>query len=73
MANSGMIGAGILGQLSIAQDADDVLDKDCNPISNEDKDLFQEKKKFMCSVFEQALLADQGKALVRQWKSTYDS
>ena len=47
----------------MAQDADDVLNKDCNPVSVEEKDLFQEKKKFMCSVFERTLLVDQGKAL----------
>ena len=38
----------------MAQDADDVLNKDCNPVSAEEKDLFQEKKKFICSVFERA-------------------
>ena len=37
---------------SMAQNTDDVLNKDCNPVSAEEKDLFQEKKKFMHSVFE---------------------
>lgn len=42
---------------SMAQDIDGVLNKDCNPVS-------AEEKKFMHSIFGQTLLTDQGKALV---------
>ena len=42
----------------MAQNADDVLNKDYNPPTLEDADLFQEKKKFMYSVFERTLLID---------------
>ena len=58
---------------AMAQDVDDVLNKDYAPTTPEDADLFQEKKKFMYSVFERTLLTDQGKALVRQHESAYDS
>lgn len=58
---------------AMAQDVDDVLNKDYAPTTPEDAYLFQEKKKFMHSVFERTLLTDQGKALVRQQESTCDS
>ena len=58
---------------AMSQDVDDVLNKDYAPTTPEDADLFQEKKKFMHSVFERTLLTDQGKALVRQHESAYDS
>ena len=58
---------------AMAQDVDDVLNKDYAPTTPEDADLFQEKKKFMYSVFERTLLTDQGKALVRQHESARDS
>ena len=35
----------------MAQDTDDVLDVNCNPISEDDKELFKEKQKFMYSIF----------------------
>ena len=52
---------------------DNVPNKDYNPTTPEDTDLFQEKKKFMYSVFERTLLTDQGKALVCQYESIYNS
>ena len=56
----------------MARDIDDVLNKDYNPTAPKDIDLFREKKKLMHSVFARTLLADQGKALVRQYEPTYD-
>ena len=50
-----------------------MLNKDYNPTTTKDIDLFLEKKKCMHSVFERTLLTDQGKASVRQYESTYDS
>ena len=42
----------------MAQDVDDVLNADFNPTSEDDKDLFKEKQKFMRSFFERTLQTD---------------
>ena len=40
---------------SMTQDIDEVLSVNHSPISEEDKELFKEKQKFMCSVFAKKL------------------
>ena len=57
----------------MAQDVDDVLKVNHNPTSEEEKELFKENQKFMCSIFERTLQTDQGKVLVWQYESTYNS
>ena len=57
----------------MTQDAAKVLDVTRAPNTEEEKDLFKEKLKFMCSVFERTLQTNQGKALAMLHKSTYDS
>jgi hypothetical protein len=47
------------------QDVDDVLDPNYKPKSTEDIELFQEKQKYMYSVFERILQTDEGKVIVR--------
>ena len=49
-----------------AQDVDEVLNSTYKPLNALDKDLFQEKQKYMYAVFEKTLLTDQGKAFVRE-------
>ena len=50
----------------MAQDVDNVLNKDYNPATPEYANLFQEKKNFMYSIFKRT-------SLVQQYKSTCDS
>lgn len=42
-------------------------------IDEYDIDLFDEKLKFMCSMFEITLLTDQGKAIARTYDVKYDA
>ncbi len=56
-----------------AQNVSDVLDDQYTPTSEEDKDLFDEKQKYMYAVLEATVLTDQGKAIVRKYESTYDA
>ena len=58
---------------AMAQHAAEVLDIAHQPTTEEEKDLFAEKKKFMHLVFERTLQTDQSKALMRQHESTFDS
>ena len=41
-----------------AQDVEDVLDVNKSPVTQEEKDLFAEKKIFICFVFERTLQTD---------------
>ena len=52
---------------------DDVIDVNKSLVTQEEKDLFAEKKKFMHSVFERTLQPDQGKTLVRHNDSTFEA
>ncbi len=54
-----------------AQGISEVLDPNYTPSTIEENDLFQAKQEFMFSVFDQTLLLDHGKALVR--KHSHDS
>lgn len=56
-----------------AQDIEVVLDLTQTPSTNEDKDLFKEKQKFMCSVFSTTLLTDAGKKYVREHELDFDA
>ena len=56
-----------------AQDLSDVLDPNFHPITNEARDVFEEKQKFMYAVFEKILLTDKGKAIVRQYSTHFDA
>ena len=52
---------------------EDVLDSKYVPRTQEDKDLFDEKQKFMYSVFEDYLQTDKGKYYVRLYAKNYDA
>ena len=56
-----------------AQDVADVLNPKYRPTSPQEKDLFDEKKKFMYAVFESVLKTDKGKSIVRAHHDTYDA
>jgi hypothetical protein len=55
------------------QGVNDILDVSYVPRTSTDITLFDEKQKFMYAVFLKTVLTDQGKALVRQYESTYDA
>ena len=55
------------------QDVTNILNPNYNPLTPEDKQLFNEKQKFVYAVFEQKLVTDKGKSLVRLHESTYDA
>lgn len=57
----------------MAQDVARALGVTCAPSTEEEKDLFVEKQKFMHSVFKRTLQTNQGKALVRLHESTSNS
>jgi hypothetical protein len=56
-----------------AQDVMDVLDPKYKPLSQADKELFDEKQKYVYAILEQKVLTDKGKALVRDHESDYDA
>ena len=58
--------------ITMAQDAAEVLDVACQSTTEEEKDIFTQKKKFTHSVFERTSQTDQGKVLVRQYESTFN-
>ena len=57
---------------AMTQDEAEVLDVTCTPNTEEEKDLYEEKHKFMCLVFKRTLQTDQGEALMRLHESAYD-
>ena len=56
-----------------AQDIDDVLDPEHSPSTQEERNLFSEKQKFMCSVFSTTLQTDRGKKFVREHEKDFDA
>ena len=56
-----------------AQDVAEVLDAKHCPADPTEKALFLEKQKYMYAVFERTLLTDKGKALVRQYQTSFDA
>jgi hypothetical protein len=56
-----------------AQDLSDVLDPKFSPIGIKGSNLFAKKQKFMYAIFEQTLLSDKGKALVRLHLNNYNA
>ena len=52
---------------------EEVFDPKYTPTTTEDKDLFEEKQKFIYSVFNDCLQTDVGKSLVRTHEKTYDA
>jgi hypothetical protein len=56
-----------------AQDVADVFDPTHCPTQPDEKLLFEEKQKYVYAVFEQRLLTDKGKALVREYEATSDA
>jgi len=59
--------------LACAQDVAEILDPSHVPVTQDDKDLFQEKQKYMFAVFDQTLLTDTGKALVCEHENDFDA
>ena len=56
-----------------AQDVSEVLNPKYEPQDDAEKQLFDEKQKYMFAVFEKNLLTDQGKSLVREYADNYDA
>ena len=52
---------------------EEVFNLKYKPKTTEERDLFIEKQKFIYSVFDECLLTDMGKALVRWYESTFDA
>ena len=52
---------------------EEVFDQDYSPGTPEDSALFDEKQKFIYSVFNECLQTDMGKSLVRTYESTYNA
>ncbi len=59
--------------LAHAQDVAEVLDPGHVPVTQDDKDLFQGKQKFMFAVFDWMLLTDTGKALVHEHENDFNT
>ena len=56
-----------------AQGIDDALDGSYVPSTDEEKDLFQEKQKYLYAVLETKVKTDRGKLIVRKYDQTYDA
>ena len=56
-----------------AQDVNDVLNPAYVPRTQEDKDLFAEKQKFMFAVLEAKVLTSKGKSIIRDHLSSNDA
>lgn len=56
-----------------AQDVADVLNESYVPVGTEEADLFEEKQKYMHSMFDTVLLTDKGKAIVREHEDDFDA
>ena len=56
-----------------AQDVMEVLDPTYVPASTEEKDLFNEKLKFVYAILEQKVLTDRGKGFIREHENDYDA
>ena len=52
---------------------EEIFNPTYKPKTPEEKDLFLEKQKFIYSVFDDCLLTDMGKSLVRSYKSSFDA
>jgi len=59
--------------LACAQDVAEILDPSHVPVTQDDKDLFKEKQKYMFAVFDHTLLTDTGKALVCKHENDFDA
>ena len=56
-----------------AQDVADVLDPKYKPSTTEQRDLFEEKQKYLYAVLESKVLTDRGKAFIREHEKDYDA
>jgi hypothetical protein len=56
-----------------AQDVSDVLDANYKPSTQNDKDLFVEKQKYVYAILETKVLTDKGKSIVRGYETTFDA
>ena len=56
-----------------AQDVMQVLDSNYTPSNAEEKELFDEKQKFVYAVLEQKVLTDRGKDIIRNHENDYDA
>ena len=53
-----------------AQDLEDVINPSFTPKSDDESKPFNEKQKFMCSVFKRTLQTDKGKSIVRKYATS---
>ena len=54
-------------------DCEDVFDTAYVPVGTNQQALFQEKQKFVYSIFEDKVLTNTGKKLVRKFEETFDA
>ena len=59
--------------LARTHDCEEVFDTNYVPVGNDQEAAFQEKQKFIYSVFEDKVLTNTGKTLVRKFEETYDA
>ncbi len=56
-----------------AQNVMEVLDSTYVPLTTEDKELFDEKQKYVYAILEQKVMTDRGKGFVRDHEADYDA
>lgn len=56
-----------------AQDVSEILDDTYVPSTEDDRELFVEKQKYMYAVLSDRVLTDRGQAIVRQYEATFDA
>jgi hypothetical protein len=56
-----------------AQDVSEVLDPSYVPTTKQAKELFIEKQKYVYSVLESKVITDKGRAIVQEYKDTFDA
>lgn len=56
-----------------AQKLDNILDSNYKPVTNEEKQLFDDQQKFLYDVFQRNIQTDQGRAYVREHETDYDA
>ena len=60
-------------EIARAQDVGEVLDSAYSLSTLEEEELFDEKQKFVYSIFDRVLKSDKGKAFRRQYKDNHDA
>ena len=54
-------------------DVIEVFESGCSPANEDERRLFLEKQKFVCAIFDENVLADKGKSIIRKHETTFDA